>query len=91
MLFAGCCLLQGCQPLTRLSADVKVVNLPELCKLSVEELLHVTVVDEPQRHAPLPPLLDLPLEKLLMIEAVRHSQKISPLEASAASRSATMD
>jgi len=88
-LFAGFCLLPGCQPFSPLSADVKVVNLPELCKLSIEELLRVTVIDDPQRHAP---LLDLPLEELLMIEVVRHSKySVTPLDASAASRGATMD
>lgn len=88
-LILGCWLLVGCQLLTRLSADVTVVKLPELCKLSIEELLRVTVIDDPQRHVP---LLDLPFEELLMIEVVRYSKySVTPLDASAASRGAAMD
>lgn len=49
-------------------AHAAVVYLPELCKLSIETLLRVRVIDDSSRNLP---LIDLPLEKLLTIEAIR--------------------
>ena len=52
-------------------AAAAVLYLPELCKLSVEELLLVRVVDPVLRHSPQTPLIDLELEELLTITAAR--------------------
>jgi hypothetical protein len=91
MLLAGACLLHGCQPFSPFSSDARVVNLPELCKLSIDELLRVTVIDDSKRHLPLMPLIDLPLEELLMIEAVRRSHGFGQGGALATSNRAMMD
>jgi hypothetical protein len=91
MLLAGACLLHGCQPFSPFSSDARVVNLPELCKLSIDELLRVTVIDDSKRHLPLMPLIDLPLEELLMIEIVRRSHGLGQEAALAMPNRARMD
>ena len=90
-LLAGACLLHGCQPFSSFSSDARVVNLPELCKLSIDDLLRVTVVDDSKKRLPLMPLIDLPLEKLLMIEVVRRSQGLGQDAALAMPNWARMD
>lgn len=72
-LAVGVCALPGCQHSPRVPANATLIGLPELCRLSIEELLRVTVVSEAMRHAPFMPLVDLPLEELLMIQVVRQS------------------
>ena len=77
MLFAALALgtgfLPGCQHSPRVPVAATIIGLPKLCRLSIEELLRVTVISEAVRHAPFMPLVDLPLEELLMIEVVRRS------------------
>jgi len=48
-----------------------ILYLPELCRLSVEELLLVRVIDPAAHSAPGMPLIDLELEELLTIKALR--------------------
>lgn len=91
VLLTGVCLLYGCQPFSPFSSDARVVNLSGLCKLSIEELLRVTVINDSLQHLPLMPLIDLPLEKLLMIEAVRHSHGLGQDDALVNLNRATMD
>jgi hypothetical protein len=65
----------GCQQVPSLAGRIRVVNLPELCKLSLEELLRVTVIEDARRHLgvlSLIALIDLPLEDLLMIDVAGH-------------------
>ena len=74
-LLAGVCLALGCHQVPSLAGRTRVVNLPELCKLSLEELLRVTVIEDARRHLPvlsLIALIDLSLEDLLMIDVVGH-------------------
>lgn len=74
-LLAGVCLALGCQQVPSLAGRTRVVNLPELYKLSLEELLRVTVIEDVKRHLPvlsMVALIELPLEELLMIDVVGH-------------------
>ena len=78
-LLAGVCLALGCQPLSPLAGRTRVVNLPELCKLSLEELLRVTVIEDARRHLPvlsMIALIELPLEELVMIDVVGHPHPV---------------
>ena len=74
-LLAGVCVVLGCQLVPPFAGGARVVNLSELCKLSLEELLRVTVTEDARRHLPvlsLIALIDLSLEDLLMIDVVGH-------------------
>ena len=53
------------------SAVASVLYLPELCALSVEELLRVRVIGPDSRYSHRGQLIDLELEELLTIKAVR--------------------
>ena len=46
VLLVGLCLVLGCQPVSPHSGRARVVNLPELCGLSLEELLMIDVVGQ---------------------------------------------
>ena len=79
MLLTGVCLLYGCQPFSPFSSDARVVNLSGLCKLSIEELLRVTVIEDARRHLPvlsLIALIELPLEELLVIDVAGHPHAV---------------
>ena len=75
-LLAGVCLALGCQQVPSLAGRTRVVNLPELCKLSLEELLRVTVIEDARRHLPSLSLIDLPLEELLVIDVAGHPHAV---------------
>ena len=75
-LLAGVCLALGCHQVPSLAGRTRVVNLPELCKLSLEELLRVTVIEDARRHLPLLSLIDLPLEELLVIDVAGHPHAV---------------
>lgn len=93
-LLAGVCFVLGCQPVPPFAESVRVVNLRELCKLSLEELLRVTVIEDARRHMPvlsLIAMIELPLEELLMIDVVGHSNSVSVGDASASPRVTTID
>ena len=83
--------MQGCQFVLPFDREAGVVNLPELCKLSLEELLRVTAIDDAGRQLPVVSLIELPLEELLTIGVVGHSHTASAVGASAAQRATTVD
>ena len=74
MMVAGLVLAQGCQLFSQPSRGARVVNSLELCKLSLEELLRLTVLEVSNPYQPRLLLIDLPLDDLLTIEAVRPSR-----------------
>ena len=76
VLLAGVCFVLGCQLVSPFAGSARVVNLTELCKLSLEELLRVTVIENARRHLPLLSLIDLPLEELLVIDVAGHPHAV---------------
>ena len=79
VLLAGVCFVLGCQLDSPFAGSARVVNLTELCKLSLEELLRVTVIEDARRHLPvlsLIALIDLPLEELLVIDVAGHPHAV---------------